>query len=80
MINKNVQNMDRAISGINDGATILCSGFGDAGAPVDLLEALIETDIIDLTIVSNNAGEGSYGLAALMKSGKVKKNNLLISY
>ena len=78
MINKIVQNIQGAISGINDGSTILCSGFGNAGAPIDLLEALTETDTIDLTIVSNNAGEGSYGLAALMKSGKIKK--IICSY
>ena len=78
MINKEVQNIAAAVSYINDGAVILSSGFGDAGAPISLLEALAKTDVKNLTIVSNNAGEGNYGLAALMKSGKVAK--IICSY
>jgi len=78
MINKEVQNIAAAVSGINDGAVILSSGFGDAGAPISLLEALAKTDVKNLTIVSNNAGEGNYGLAALIKSGKVAK--IICSY
>ena len=78
MINKEVQNIATAISDTNDGAVILSSGFGDAGAPISLLEALAKTDVKNLTIVSNNAGEGNYGLAALIKSGKVAK--IICSY
>jgi 3-oxoadipate CoA-transferase alpha subunit len=78
MINKIVNNINEAISSINDGSTILSSGFGDAGAPIDLLETLAEKNINDLTVVSNNAGEGNYGLAALMKSGKITK--IICSY
>ena len=78
MINKEVQNITAAVSYINDGAVILSGGFGDAGAPISLLEALTKTDVKNLTIVSNNAGEGNYGLAALMKSGKVAK--IICSY
>jgi 3-oxoadipate CoA-transferase alpha subunit len=78
MINKEVQNIAAAVSYINDGAVILSSGFGDAGAPISLLEALAKTDVKNLTIVSNNAGEGNYGLAALIKSGKVVK--IICSY
>jgi 3-oxoadipate CoA-transferase, alpha subunit len=78
MINKQVENITAAVSGIQDGAVILSSGFGDAGAPVDLLEAVIDTDACDLTIVSNNAGEANYGLAALIKSGKVSR--IICSY
>jgi 3-oxoadipate CoA-transferase alpha subunit len=78
MINKEVQNITAAISYIDDGAVILSGGFGDAGAPINLLEALAKTDVKNLTIVSNNAGEGNYGLAALMKSGKVAK--IICSY
>ena len=66
MINKEVQNIAAAVSYINDGAVILSSGFGDAGAPISLLEALAKTDVKNLTIVSTNAGEGNYGLAALI--------------
>ena len=78
MINKEVQNITAAISYIDDGAVILSGGFGDAGAPISLLEALTKTDVKNLTIVSNNAGEGNYGLAALIKSGKVAK--IICSY
>jgi 3-oxoadipate CoA-transferase alpha subunit len=78
MINKEVQNIAAAVSFINDGAVILSSGFGDAGSPISLLEALAKTDVKNLTIVSNNAGEGNYGLAALIKSGKVAK--IICSY
>jgi 3-oxoadipate CoA-transferase alpha subunit len=78
MINKEVQNITAAISYIDDGAVVLSSGFGDAGAPISLLEALTKTDVKNLTIVSNNAGEGNYGLAALIKSGKVAK--IICSY
>jgi 3-oxoadipate CoA-transferase, alpha subunit len=78
MINKQVDNIAAAVSGIQDSAVILSSGFGDAGAPIDLLEAVIDTDARNLTIVSNNAGEANYGLAALIKSGKVSR--IICSY
>ncbi|MCG7219686.1 3-oxoacid CoA-transferase subunit A [Acinetobacter sp. AG3] len=54
-------------------ATILIGGFGAAGQPTQLIDALIENDTKDLTIVSNNAGNGDYGLAKLLKTGRVKK-------
>jgi 3-oxoadipate CoA-transferase, alpha subunit len=54
-------------------ATILIGGFGAAGQPTQLIDALIENDTQDLTIVSNNAGNGDYGLAKLLKTGRVKK-------
>ena len=73
MIDKRVDTIDAALSGIEDGSTILVSGFGNAGSPVRLLEALIDQGAANLTIVSNNAGEGEFGLAALMKAGRVTK-------
>ena len=73
MINKIVDNLTSALSGIKDGSTILVSGFGNAGCPVRLLEALIDQGAKNLTIVSNNAGEGEFGLAALMKAKRVRK-------
>jgi 3-oxoadipate CoA-transferase alpha subunit len=54
-------------------ATILIGGFGAAGQPTQLIDALIESNTQDLTIVSNNAGNGDYGLAKLLKTGRVKK-------
>ncbi|MEU1180863.1 3-oxoacid CoA-transferase subunit A [Streptomyces sp. NPDC005820] len=68
-----VQSTDAAIAGIEDGATVLVGGFGLAGMPFDLIEALIRQGAKDLTIVSNNAGNGDVGLAALLAAGQVRK-------
>ena len=73
MIEKRVDNLEVALSGIEDGSTILVSGFGNAGSPIHLLEGLIEQGAKELSIVSNNAGEGKFGLAALMKAGRISK-------
>ena len=62
-----------AVAGIADGATVLISGFGMAGMPVHLIDALIEQGASDLTVVSNNAGNGETGLAALLAKGRVRK-------
>lgn len=62
-----------AVDGIEDGSTVLVGGFGLAGMPFDLIEALIEQGAKDLTVVSNNAGNGEWGLAALLKAGRVRK-------
>jgi 3-oxoadipate CoA-transferase alpha subunit len=62
-----------AVAGIEDGATILVGGFGMAGMPVRLIDALIEQGARDLTVVSNNAGNGDSGLAALIREGRVRK-------
>src|SRR5271165_6508639 len=62
-----------AVAGITDGATILVGGFGAAGQPVQLIEALLDAGARDLTIVSNNAGNGETGLAALIRDGRVRK-------
>jgi 3-oxoadipate CoA-transferase, alpha subunit len=63
----------QAVSGINDGATVLVGGFGMAGMPTVLIDAVIEHGARDLTIVSNNAGNGDTGLAALLAAGRVRK-------
>jgi 3-oxoadipate CoA-transferase, alpha subunit len=62
-----------AVAGIEDGATILVGGFGMAGMPTTLIDALIEHGASDLTIVSNNAGNGDTGLAALLAAGRVSR-------
>jgi len=62
-----------AVTVIQDGATVLVGGFGMAGMPVELIDALIEHGAGDLTIVSNNAGNGDTGLAALLAAGRVRK-------
>ncbi len=62
-----------AVEGIADGATLLIGGFGMAGMPVALIDALIEQGASDLTVVSNNAGNGDTGLAALLSAGRVRR-------
>jgi 3-oxoadipate CoA-transferase, alpha subunit len=62
-----------AVAGIEDGSMILVGGFGLAGMPFDLIDALIRQGASDLTIVSNNAGNGDVGLAALLAAGRVRK-------
>ncbi len=64
---------DAALAGVADGATVLVGGFGTAGQPVELIDALIRTGVRDLTVVSNNAGNGDHGLAALLAAGQVRK-------
>ena len=63
---------DEAVAGIEDGATVLVGGFGMAGMPVHLIDALIRQGASDLTVVSNNAGNGDTGLAALLAKGRVR--------
>jgi 3-oxoadipate CoA-transferase, alpha subunit len=62
-----------AVAGIHDGSTVLVGGFGMAGMPIHLINALIDQGATDLTIVSNNAGNGDTGLAALLAAGRVRK-------
>jgi 3-oxoadipate CoA-transferase alpha subunit len=62
-----------AVEAVKDGDTVLVGGFGMAGMPVELIDALIEHGAGDLTIVSNNAGNGDTGLAALLAAGRVRK-------
>ena len=73
MINKISASVAEALSGIQDGATVLVGGFGTAGIPNELIEGLIEQGARDLTVVNNNAGNGDTGLAALLKTGRVRK-------
>ena len=73
MIDKIVPSPAAAVAGIHDGATVMIGGFGAAGMPSELIDALIEQGARDLTIVNNNAGNGDIGLAALLKTKRVRK-------
>src|SRR5258708_26443195 len=73
MINKIVSTVEEAVGGVNDGATVMIGGFGPAGQPAELIDALIAQGAKDLTIVNNNAGNGETGLAALLKARRVRK-------
>lgn len=58
---------------VHDGATVLIGGFGDAGVPEKLIYAIRDLGLRNLTVVSNNAGSGDYGLALLLEAGCVGK-------
>lgn len=73
MLSKIVADLEQAVTGIEDGATVMIGGFGNAGMPRALIDALIAQGARDLTIVNNNAGNGDAGLAALLAAGRVRK-------
>lgn len=73
MIDKIVPSAEAALADVPDGATVMIGGFGTAGQPHELIDALIAQGARDLVIVNNNAGNGDTGLAALLKAGRVRK-------
>ena len=78
MIDKTVSAAPEAVADIFDGATVMIGGFGEAGSPIELIHALIDQGAKDLTVVSNNTGNGEVGLAALIGNGQVRK--MICSY
>jgi 3-oxoadipate CoA-transferase alpha subunit len=73
MIDKIVPSVEAALEGVRDGSTVMIGGFGGAGQPNELIDALIGQGARDLVVVNNNAGNGETGLAALLKAGRVRK-------
>jgi 3-oxoadipate CoA-transferase alpha subunit len=73
VINKLFASVEAALADMPNGATVMIGGFGNAGMPAALIDALIAQGARDLTIVNNNAGNGDTGLAALLKAKRVKK-------
>jgi len=73
MIDKFVATPAQALADLRDGATVMIGGFGNAGMPAELIDALIAQGARELTIVNNNAGNGDTGLAALLKAKRVRK-------
>jgi 3-oxoadipate CoA-transferase alpha subunit len=73
MIDKTVASLSAAVADVHDGATVMIGGFGTAGMPSELIDALIAQGARELTIVNNNAGNGEVGLAALLKAKRVRK-------
>jgi 3-oxoadipate CoA-transferase, alpha subunit len=73
MIDKAVASVEAAVADIFDGAAVMIGGFGTAGMPDQLIDALIARGVGDLTIINNNAGNGEQGVAALIREGRVKK-------
>ncbi|MDH3627396.1 MAG: 3-oxoacid CoA-transferase subunit A [Acidobacteriota bacterium] len=78
MIDKTVDSPAAALVDIQDGATVMIGGFGEAGSPIELIHALIDQGARNLTVVNNNTGSGEVGLAALIKNGQVAK--MICSY
>ena len=74
MIDKRVQTVADALTGVPDGATVLIGGFGAVGHPYALIEGLIEQGARDLTIITNNAGwAADSGVPKLMGLERVRK-------
>src|SRR3954464_5675853 len=73
MIEKIVASAAAALADVPDGATVMIGGFGTAGQPDVLIDALIAQGARELVIVNNNAGNGDVGLAALLAAGRVRK-------
>lgn len=73
MIDKIVPSVEAALADVRDCSTILIGGFGGAGVPAELIDALIAHGARELTIVNNNAGNAEFGVAALLKAGRVRK-------
>ena len=73
MINKYFESASEAVADVHDGATVLIGGFGEAGSPIELVHALIDQGAKNLTVVSNNAGSGHVGLAALIENDRVAR-------
>ena len=78
VVSKVVESLEEAVAGIADGSTVMIGGFGAAGMPMELVDALLAQGARDLTIVSNNAGTGETGVAALLQQKRVRK--IICSY
>ncbi|GAB4261320.1 MAG: 3-oxoacid CoA-transferase subunit A [Pararhodobacter sp.] len=72
-MDKTLDSLAAAVSVVRDGDTVMIGGFGGAGAPIELIHALIDHGATDLTVINNNAGTGHVGLAALIEQGRVRK-------
>jgi 3-oxoadipate CoA-transferase, alpha subunit len=72
-MDKTVNDLATAVAPIHDGATIMIGGFGGSGAPIELIHALIDRRVCNLTVINNNAGNGRIGIAAMIDAGMVRK-------
>ena len=73
MIDKSAWSAEAAVEDVSDGDSVMIGGFGTAGMPDLLIDALIDQGAKELTVISNNAGNGESGLAALLKARRVRK-------
>lgn len=72
-MNKTLSHLQDAVSHVSDGMSVMIGGFGGAGAPIELIHALIDTGVKGLTVINNNAGNGHVGIAAMIEQGMVEK-------
>lgn len=78
MMDKTVGDLAAAVAVVESGAKLMIGGFGGAGAPIELIHALIDRFLATgspggLTVINNNAGNGRIGIAAMIDAGMVKK-------
>ncbi|MCY0857810.1 3-oxoacid CoA-transferase subunit A [Cupriavidus sp. D39] len=73
MLNKILETCEAALEDVKDGAIIMISGFGRAGLPLQLIDALVAQGARDLTIISNNSGSDDSGFGALIRQKRVRK-------
>ncbi|OSY88876.1 succinyl-CoA:3-ketoacid-CoA transferase [Tenacibaculum holothuriorum] len=73
MINKKVNNVQEAVSGVKDGMTFMLGGFGLCGIPENAIAELVRLGIKDVTCISNNAGVDDFGLGLLLQNKQIKK-------
>jgi 3-oxoacid CoA-transferase subunit A len=78
-VNKRYADAAAALDGLlHDGMTIMVGGFGLCGIPENLILALRESGVKDLTVISNNAGVDDFGLGLLLQTRQIKK--MIASY
>ena len=73
MINKKVNNVQEAVTGVKDGMTFMLGGFGLCGIPENAIAELVKLNIQDVTCISNNAGVDDFGLGLLLQNKQIKK-------
>ncbi|CAG0926731.1 partial 3-oxoadipate CoA-transferase subunit A, partial [Planctomycetaceae bacterium] len=77
-MNKVCRSLEEAVADIADGMAVMIGGFGGAGAPIELIHALVDRykrtgSPANLTVINNNAGNGAIGIAAMIDAGMVAK-------
>ena len=73
MINKAVDNIEKALEGVKSNMTFMVGGFGLSGIPENAIAELSKKDVFGLTCISNNAGVDDFGLGLLLQRKQIKK-------
>ncbi|WP_194851534.1 CoA transferase subunit A [Nonlabens antarcticus] len=73
MINRTVASVKEALTGLEDGMTLMVGGFGLSGIPENSIAQLVKLGVTDLTCISNNAGVDDFGLGLLLQGKQIKK-------